>query len=292
MSAWVCTFTGPCGEEVRCHGGGTAKHDEESDWAVPPSFMCPIGHTIMEEPVMLCTQNGGTYEKSALVKWLERNPHTDPITNQEHARRLKFVPNQALQASISHWRHDLRHKQRLVTKADELRDMLDSAVDSRPVPPPPKGHAAAKRSHSPPKKGSGDKRAPGDKRSTSPPKRSGARRSSPPAPRSRDPHAVEKRSPSPPSSRPWWSHFSWPHPNKDDVADKRSPSSPSGAAAHRLVKATVPAKSHAKRPPAPQTQDQSPKDEEHDEPSRHRVVSFAPDLNVTWTWRERQSDGL
>lgn len=241
---------------------------------------------------MLCTQDGGTFEKAALIKWLAHNPYCDPITNQQHARRLRFVPNQALQASISHWRHDVRRKRRLVTKADELRDMLDSAVETRAASPT-RGRAAAKRSHPPLKKG-----AAVDKRSISPPRRTAAKRVSPRASRSKEPaddqgspssssneaSSPSNRASSPPKGRgvaAWWSPFGWLHP-KNDVADKRSPpSSPNGVATHRLIKAPAPAKQHAKRPGASQKHglEQSRKDEQHDELARSRVVSFAPDPN-------------
>lgn len=105
--------------------------DDEScgeDEEIPPEYICVITQEVMHEPVMLFTSAGASYEKWALSKWLERYPRRDPLTGREHTSELNFVPNRSLEASIVRWRRERRRARRLVTKTDELREMLAAAL--------------------------------------------------------------------------------------------------------------------------------------------------------------------
>lgn len=66
----------------------------------PAAFLCPILHTLMEDPVT--TSDGFTYERSAVSKWLadhDRSPMTNlPLETKD------VVPNHALAAAIKAWR--------------------------------------------------------------------------------------------------------------------------------------------------------------------------------------------
>jgi len=63
------------------------------------SFMCPIGHALMREPVVAA--DGHTYERTEIVKWFQRKgaSATSPKTNQI-LEDTRLTPNHALKASI------------------------------------------------------------------------------------------------------------------------------------------------------------------------------------------------
>ena len=63
------------------------------------SFVCPIGHALMREPVMAA--DGHTYERTEILKWIQRKgaSATSPKTNQI-LEDTRLTPNHALKASI------------------------------------------------------------------------------------------------------------------------------------------------------------------------------------------------
>ena len=63
------------------------------------SFMCPIGHALMREPVMAA--DGHTYERTEILKWIQRKGAsvTSPKTNQI-LEDTRLTLNHALKASI------------------------------------------------------------------------------------------------------------------------------------------------------------------------------------------------
>ena len=63
------------------------------------SFMCPVGHALMREPVMAA--DGHTYERTEIDKWIQRKgaSATSPKTNQI-LEDTRLTPNHALKASI------------------------------------------------------------------------------------------------------------------------------------------------------------------------------------------------
>ena len=65
---------------------------------VPPSFVCPITHELMVDPVS--TVDGQVYERAAIEAWL-RNNDTSPITNETLLKLL--IPNHPLRAMIAEY---------------------------------------------------------------------------------------------------------------------------------------------------------------------------------------------
>mmetsp|Transcript_36242 Transcript_36242/g.102121 ORF Transcript_36242/g.102121 Transcript_36242/m.102121 type:complete len:95 (+) Transcript_36242:3-287(+) len=64
------------------------------------AFVCPITHDIMEDPVI--AGDGHTYERRAIIRWLEHHD-TSPTTNlQLHTTTL--LPNIALRKAIQDFR--------------------------------------------------------------------------------------------------------------------------------------------------------------------------------------------
>jgi hypothetical protein len=81
------------------HRPPEAAAHEESD-EPPDEYVCPITLQLMRDPVVL--SDGHSYEKSALVDWLE-NKDTSPKTNEilEHKH---FFTNHNLTKAISRFR--------------------------------------------------------------------------------------------------------------------------------------------------------------------------------------------
>lgn len=72
-----------------------------SDRSVPTAFLCPLTLDIMKEPVM--DRDGHTYEKRAILEWLERGHEICPLTRKP-LRLSDIIPNRALQCRIEEWR--------------------------------------------------------------------------------------------------------------------------------------------------------------------------------------------
>jgi len=70
----------------------------------PDHFVCPITTHIMDDPVILHTNAGRSYERAALVEWLSRNPCRDPVTGVESLYPSSYTPNRSLKEAIVEWR--------------------------------------------------------------------------------------------------------------------------------------------------------------------------------------------
>jgi ubiquitin/Mg-chelatase subunit ChlD len=77
---------------LRLRGGQT----DNGDTPVPPSFVCPLTHEVMTDPVQ--DPEGNTYERSAIELWLQTNS-TSPITRRPLSAG-ELTPNRALKSAI------------------------------------------------------------------------------------------------------------------------------------------------------------------------------------------------
>jgi len=75
----------------RPHSGSTS-----SEGLLSSSFLCPILHTRMADPV--CTVDGYTFERDAIEKWLSTND-TSPLTGLRLASKT-LVPNHLLRQML------------------------------------------------------------------------------------------------------------------------------------------------------------------------------------------------
>ena len=66
------------------HGDTPADDTDLND--VPDSLMCPITHSIFNEPVMV-VESGHTYEKRAIEEHFRHNGYKDPLTNRRLEHR-------------------------------------------------------------------------------------------------------------------------------------------------------------------------------------------------------------
>lgn len=73
--------------------------EPEDDVIVPPAFLCPITHLLMEYPHM--TMAGMCYEGIAIQTWLARHSK-DPLSGTEMTD-LRLIPNHALRSQIQTW---------------------------------------------------------------------------------------------------------------------------------------------------------------------------------------------
>ena len=77
--------------------------DEEDEEDKKKSFTCPINKKIMEDPVI--TPYGTTYEKSAILDWIEKNKtdyNTDKILTKD-----MIIPNYILKVAIKKYNESL-----------------------------------------------------------------------------------------------------------------------------------------------------------------------------------------
>ena len=65
---------------------------------IPTAFLCPITHELMRDPVILV--DGHTYERRAIVDWLDLGKVTSPVTNEQLQNAI-LIPNYALRSAIS-----------------------------------------------------------------------------------------------------------------------------------------------------------------------------------------------
>jgi TPR repeat protein len=66
----------------------------------PSTFLCPISHEIMSEPVVAV--DGHSYEKSAIEQWFATGKRSSPMTNKAMASTA-LTPNRLLKSQISEW---------------------------------------------------------------------------------------------------------------------------------------------------------------------------------------------
>lgn len=66
---------------------------------VPCDFRCPITFEIMEDPVEM--DDGYTYEREAILKWMEEHSNQSPITHKKMSTKIK--PNDGLKNRIQQY---------------------------------------------------------------------------------------------------------------------------------------------------------------------------------------------
>lgn len=66
---------------------------------VPAEYLCPITNDVMRDPVI--DSEGHTYERTAIVQWLQTNPRS-PITRKPMTV-ADLKPNRALAEAIDRW---------------------------------------------------------------------------------------------------------------------------------------------------------------------------------------------
>jgi hypothetical protein len=76
---------------------------------IPNECLCPITQDIMEDPVI--TEDGHTYERSAIQEWLNRGKRTSPKTGAM-LRDTKLIPNYSMRSLIQ----DLKERMPVLTK--------------------------------------------------------------------------------------------------------------------------------------------------------------------------------
>ncbi|XP_038883276.1 U-box domain-containing protein 16 [Benincasa hispida] len=87
------------------YGASTAEYsfrrkDSISDLAIPADFRCPISLDLMQDPVVVAT--GHTYDRAAIMLWIESGHNTCPKTGQTLAH-TNLIPNRALKNLIAMW---------------------------------------------------------------------------------------------------------------------------------------------------------------------------------------------
>jgi hypothetical protein len=66
---------------------------------MPPSFVCPITHELMEDPVV--TADGQTYERHAISAWFQAHC-TSPLTG-DRLDHTRLTPNVMARSLIREW---------------------------------------------------------------------------------------------------------------------------------------------------------------------------------------------
>ena len=83
----------------------TKFEDEEEIVKLKNSFICPISQTMMENPYI--TPYGTTYEKSEILKWIEKN-NNDYITKKPLNKEM-LVPNYILKATMTEYNESIKN---------------------------------------------------------------------------------------------------------------------------------------------------------------------------------------
>ena len=87
---------GACEHSADAAAGRAAGDEDLSRAAGIKSFLCPISHEVMRDPV--AALDGHSYERANIERWLQEQI-TSPLTGMRLASRL-LIPNHALRASI------------------------------------------------------------------------------------------------------------------------------------------------------------------------------------------------
>lgn len=77
-----------------------ASRESSADEDVPSSFLCPITHDIMTDPVS--TADGHSYERGAILEWLKEKD-TSPLTGAKLAHKM-IIDNHTLRCAIDEWK--------------------------------------------------------------------------------------------------------------------------------------------------------------------------------------------
>lgn len=94
-----------------------------------PSFICPLTKEVMSDPVILGTPQNTefTYERGAIVKWLDDGNNTDPRSGVR-LTKIELRPNNSLRDSIKEWKAlndiiNLRSAQEMILSSEKERQM-------------------------------------------------------------------------------------------------------------------------------------------------------------------------
>lgn len=100
------------------------------DYENPPEFICPITHEIMTDPVV--ASDGNSYQRSALVEWIETRRKTSPVTNVD-LEPFTFVENRNLLKSIEEWENRKLHikKDAIQMVEDKYGKMIDQMIGEK-----------------------------------------------------------------------------------------------------------------------------------------------------------------
>lgn len=75
--------------------------DDEEYNQVPECFICPLTLECMNDPLM--DRRGTSFERSAILEWLNRGKKTCPLTRQPLSFS-KLIPNAKLRIEIQQWK--------------------------------------------------------------------------------------------------------------------------------------------------------------------------------------------
>jgi U-box domain len=67
---------------------------------VPPEFICPITLDVMKNPIL--TRSGMSYERAAIIHWLQNGSNTCPLTRKSLSM-TDLISNKALKDRIDFW---------------------------------------------------------------------------------------------------------------------------------------------------------------------------------------------
>jgi len=109
----------------------------ERSMTAPADYTCPITLEVMRDPVLLHSEAGRSYERSALEEHLRRDPFLDPSTGERSSQPLQFTRNQILKNIIEAWNvtNCVANEARLLAAQDaETRKRAATALAVR-LPP-------------------------------------------------------------------------------------------------------------------------------------------------------------
>lgn len=70
---------------------------------IPDEFLCPLTSDVMKQPLM--TKSGMSFEREAIITWLQDGNGKCPITGN-YMNLSDLIPNKALEEQIAFWRWD------------------------------------------------------------------------------------------------------------------------------------------------------------------------------------------
>lgn len=91
---------------------------------VPSDFLCPLTRQIFNNPVTI--ETGQTFERHAIVQWLDRGFRTCPVTGQELLSSTIPDTNRVLKRLIDGWKSE--HCKNLVSGSNGLEHKLTTKV--------------------------------------------------------------------------------------------------------------------------------------------------------------------
>ena len=95
---------------------------EISSDEIPQSFLCPLTLELMNEPVI--DREGNTYEKAAIMDWLQKGNTTSPLTRSA-LKADDLTPNRSIKEAITEFK---MHKAEEARKYAEKEDSATNYV--------------------------------------------------------------------------------------------------------------------------------------------------------------------